>query len=677
MRGGLRGKSAKRIVKAIRDSGEIWLTNTGPRDTSQSDYKNRFTLHDMSRLIPVYNESGYFSVEVHGGARLHQNMLNNKIDPFREVQLWASGSSRVLIQTLIRATNVWGYRMYPRNVVKLAVRSFLETVDVWRCFDFLNYVPNMAPVAEEVLKGGRIFQPAISFNESPDCSDAYFLRVVKEIVALCGGTDGIILCVKDMAGLGSPDRIRRLIDAILQKHPDLLILYHRHATDGLVIPAMAAAAQAGARLFDVTDDAFSRFYGHPPVRPLVRYLRELGFSVRLDMEKAGEATDIIRGFIRGYEMYESPYKGFSHDVVTHRMPGGAFPSSFEQAEKGGFLDLMPDILKGMAYGNRIIKYFDVTPGSQITWTTWAGIVQRVQKEGGESGVRKLFQALEKYFQAGERMEALSPAEESILLGLYARATDDLKNLLLGKLGPLPFGWPKDWVYRSAFGEEWRERVAADRLESSPLSHLPEEDLGRARETMEAELGRPPTDEEFVLYLMHPKAATDFLKFRQTYGDTTVLPTAVWFHGLKSPGDSVLVTLSGKPHVISLVSIGEGVGGIKQVVLSVDNIMHVFPVELPGAAHARKTVRKANPAVKGEVGSSMRGTVWRIGTKDRVLKEGDRLRKGEEIMNIEVMKTENAVKSPVEGVIRELCVAVNETVEVGQLLAVIGPEPDLQ
>ena len=150
MRGGLRGKSAKRIVKAIRDSGEIWLTNTGPRDTSQSDYKNRFTLHDMSRLIPVYNESGYFSVEVHGGARLHQNMLNNKIDPFREVQLWASGSSRVLIQTLIRATNVWGYRMYPRNVVKLAVRSFLETVDVWRCFDFLNYVPNMAPVANAV-----------------------------------------------------------------------------------------------------------------------------------------------------------------------------------------------------------------------------------------------------------------------------------------------------------------------------------------------------------------------------------------------------------------------------------------------------------------------------------------------------------------------------------------------
>ena len=98
--------------------------------------------------------------------------------------------------------------------------------------------------------------------------------------------------IKDMAGVGSPARIRRLVDAFLQRHPQLLILYHRHSTDGLVMPAMAAAAEAGARLFDVTDDAFSRFYGHPPVRPLVRYLRELGHEVHFDMKRADEASEI-------------------------------------------------------------------------------------------------------------------------------------------------------------------------------------------------------------------------------------------------------------------------------------------------------------------------------------------------------------------------------------------------
>jgi len=673
MLGSLKKKGCRKVLKAVRDSKAIWLTSTGPRDTGQSDFKNRFTLHDLSRLMPIYDASDYFSVEVHGGARLHQNLMNNMIHPFEEAHLFSTLMPNVLTQTLIRATNVWGYRMYSRNVVRLAVESFLPTIDVWRCFDFLNYVPNMAPVAEEVLRGGKIFSPAISFTESPECSDAYYLRVLKEIVSLCGGTKDIILCVKDMAGVGSPARIRRLVDVFLQKYPGLIIQYHRHSTDGLVIPAIAAAAEAGAKLFDVTDDAFSRFYGHPPVRPLVRYLRELGYEVRLDLQRADEASDAIRGFIRNYERFESQFKGFSSDVTVHRMPGGAFPSSFEQAEKGGFLDLMPHILKGMSYGNRIIKYFDVTPGSQITWTTWAGILQRFHKEGGEQNIKRLFSVLDRFFEGGERLEALSQADENLLLRLYAGATDDLKNLLLGKYGPLPFGWPKEWVCRSVFGEEWAAKVKAERVESSPLSRLADEDLEKARAAMEEELGHPATPEEFVLYLMHPKAAVDFLKFRKRFGDTTVLPTNVWLNGLRKPGDQVAIPIAGKPHEIRLVSIGEGVGGVKHVVLSVDNIMHVFPVELPEAAAARKAVRKASASSKGEIGATVTGTVWRIGTKDRVLKEGDRVRKGEEVMNIEVMKTENAVKSPVAGVIRELCVKGNDRVEEGQLLAVIDPE----
>jgi len=43
------------------------------------------------------------------------------------------------------------------------------------------------------------------------------------------------------------------------------------------------------------------------------------------------------------------------------------------------------------------------------------------------------------------------------------------------------------------------------------------------------------------------------------------------------------------------------------------------------------------------------------------------------MNIEVMNTENAVKSPLSGVLKEICVKVNERVEEGQLLAVVATD----
>jgi len=68
-------------------------------------------------------------------------------------------------------------------------------------------------------------------------------------------TDEIVLCIKDMAGVGDIKRIGSLVDAIKQKYPELVMQYHRHITDGLAMPALLSAAQAGARIFDVQEDS--------------------------------------------------------------------------------------------------------------------------------------------------------------------------------------------------------------------------------------------------------------------------------------------------------------------------------------------------------------------------------------------------------------------------------------
>ncbi len=667
--------SAKENVAILRRDSRIHFTNTGPRDTGQSDFKNRHTLYDLIRLAPLYNRSGYFSVENHGGARFHQNLLQNKIDPFEEAALWKERMPDVMTQTLVRSTNLWGYRMYPRNVIALSVKAFLPYVDVWRCFDFLNYIPNMIPIAEEVMKGGKLFEPAISFSVSEDCTNAYYLKVTKEILAVTGGTKEIILCIKDMAGVGSPKRIASLIDALLQKHPALVIHYHRHTTDGLAVPALVAAAKAGAKILDVTDDAFTRYYGHAPVRSVNALLQEQGLETNLDLAWVDEAGRVITDFIGHYQEFESQFRGFSYKVTEHRMPGGAFPSSFEQAVKGDFLRLMPHILRGMSHGNLFIKYFDVTPGSQITWTTWAGIVQFHFKEGGYKQVEYLLNVCERFIGAGQRLSKLAPPERELLLGLYARATDDLKSLLLGRYGPLPFGWPDDWVYQSVFGDGWRERVKKERIEASPLAKKKKEDVEGLKRELDAKIGRHATPEELVLYLQHPGATVEFLGFRTKYGNTSLLPTGVWLDGLKGVGNEVHFGHHGKPTTIKLVSIGAEVGGVRHIVLAVNNTMHVFPVEMPTAKERLKAERRlADPAIKGEIASPMMGNVWRIGDKDRALKVGDIVKEGQEIMNLEAMKIETAVLSPVHGVVKEIPVTLNQAVVEKQLLMVLGEAP---
>ncbi len=660
------GMSPREIVEKARNIDGVALTCTGMRDAGQSDFKNRHRIHDLKTLAPFYEEMNLFSSECHGGARWHVGIMNRKESPFEEIEILRRDMPSVLLQTLIRETNLWGYRPYPKNVIEYVVANV--DIDVWRCFSFLNDIRNMRAVAEVVMNRGRLFQPAISFTQSDWTTDEYYLGVVQEIVDLCGGTDEIILCIKDMAGVGSPERIRTLIDSIKQSYPDLVVQYHRHATDGLAMPALLAAAQAGAKILDAEEDSLTRFYGQAPILALHAYLEESGIKVLLNREATEKAVQKVREWIGHYEWAESPFKGFDHNVTRHRMPGGAFPSSFEQAEKGGFLHLMPAILKVMSLYNKIVKYFDVTPGSQITWVTCSGIVNKYDKEKGLSGVEHVIRLLNKFVEEkGQDFSAMEPEEQEELLTLFRNAPGDFKNLLLGGYGKLPMGWPDEWVYQSAFGPEWEARLE-ERKELSPLDTLEADDLEKIRSDLGVTIGRPPSEEEFILYLMHPKDALTMFEFREKYGETPfVLPTDVWREGLKNCGDKVEFDLWGKPYCIELVSIGSEHEGFIHVVMKVNNKTRVYTVETP---RAKKTeIRMAQGP--DEIGAPINGNVWRIGNPDRgTLKIGDIVHKGEEIANLEAMKMENAIVAPFDAHVVEIAIKLNDSVQEGQLLFVL-------
>jgi pyruvate carboxylase len=135
------GMSPKKIVKAVRSLDGVSFTSVGMRDAGQSDYKNRHRIYDLSTLAPFYNHMGLFSAECHGGARWHVGVMNRRESPFEEIDILRQNMPNVLLQTLIRETNMWGYRPYPKNVIEYVVAQV--DIDVWRCFSFLNDVRNM------------------------------------------------------------------------------------------------------------------------------------------------------------------------------------------------------------------------------------------------------------------------------------------------------------------------------------------------------------------------------------------------------------------------------------------------------------------------------------------------------------------------------------------------------
>ena len=325
----------------------------------------------------------------------------------------------------------------------------------------------------------------------------------------------IILGLKDMAGVCPPWFIRKLVTAIRKKYPELIIHYHRHYTDGLFVPAVGAAAEAGANIVDTAIGASVRWYGQGEVLSTAAYIEnDLGLKTNLNKEMIRTCGFVLKQIMPYYDRYTAPYfQGIDYDVVYHGMPGGATSSSQEGAMKQGYIHLLPYMLKFLAGTRQIIRYHDVTPGSQITWNTAFLAVTGTYKQTGEIGVRKLLEVLDAVVATPENK--LTDRIKKDRLMLYQGSNDAFRNLLLGKFGRLPLGFPPDWVYESAFGPEYKQAIA-ERTEDSPLIHVEDVDMMEERSQLTKLIGREPTDEEFVIYLNHPGDALNTIKFRTNF-----------------------------------------------------------------------------------------------------------------------------------------------------------------
>ena len=450
--------------------------------------------------------------------------------------------------------------------------------------------------------------------------------------------EDIILCIKNHGGLGTSKRIGELVRAIHTKYSDLVIHYHGHNTDGDDIGRIVAAVQNGAKIVDASDHAFTGFYGPPPLLSVVDILAEYGYdAVGIDRQAVIDTSNKLRPEREYYRDFESQFLGFDPTVQIHKLPGGATGSSFEQAVKGGFLQKMPEILQKelprvqVELGN----WWSVTPGSQILWTT---AVNNVQK--------------------GER---------------YKDANDDLKNLMLGRYGDLPFYQPADEVYHAVFGSDWKKIVECDTC----YQKIEDIDLEVEKKVLEHRLGREATDDELVLYLQHPNDAVDFFKFEAKYGKTWVLSPRIWFRkgGFNLGEKFEIPDAEGKLHSVEIGPQRKTKSGDTATYLIIDH--HTEPIiteqdEEEGEKKKKKTSmspKEIDAAWKaGDIRSHLTGTV-----SDISVEPGEEVSTGQVLIVLEAMKMLNNITSEISGKVTEIHVSPGDKVALGDQLMFITKE----
>ncbi|UZP68261.1 pyruvate carboxylase [Desulfovibrio mangrovi] len=678
----------KALLDYVRDSDFVHFCDTTPRDITQSNSGNRFRLAEDMMIAPYLDNCGFFSIENGGGAHFHVAMMANMTYPFTEAEQWNRVAPKTLKQILIRSTNVLGYKPQPRNLMRLTGEMICDHYHVIRCFDFLNHVDNMRPFAEVAMSRKEVvFEPAISLSWAKGFDVEHYLGVTAAILKMVSDVAGvgenkasemIILGLKDMAGVCPPRFISALVAALRKRWPKLVLHCHRHYTDGLFVPSVGAAAKAGAHIVDTGIGAAVRWYGQGEVLSTAAYLEdELGLKTNLNKDMIRECNFALKQIMPYYDRYTAPYfQGIDHDVVEHGMPGGATSSSQEGAMKQGYIHLLPYMLKFLAGTRKIVRYHDVTPGSQITWNTAFLAVSSAYKRGGENEVKYLLSVLDEV----NKMDACQDCQAELAearLALYQDSNDAFRDLLLGKFGKLPLGFPPDWVYQSAFGDDWKQAIAK-RTEQSPLEILSDMDLVAEEKSFIEHIKRKPTDEEFVMYLNHPGDALKTVQFRNEFGNPNQVPLDVWFEGLETGRELQFVDSNKKPHTMTILhktTPDKSGKSVVRYVLDSEMLSYDVQVALPQEEEGIG-YEKADKNNKNHVAAPSNGDLWVM-----YVHPGDLVKKGEELFNISIMKQEKAVLAPVDGmVVRVVKTAdfkenkVMVPVKEGELLVELGPVP---
>ena len=298
------------------------------RDMFQSSGKYQPRADQLARIAPIIVEMGCFArVETNGGAFEQVNLLYGE-NPNTAVRTFTKTFNEAGIQThmLDRALN--GLRMFP---VPADVRRLMYKVkkaqgtDITRIFCGLNDPRNIIPSIKYALEAGMIPQAALCITHSPVHTVEYYTDLADQLIA-AGATE---IALKDMAGIGRPKMLGRLVKNIKTRHPEVIIQYHGHSGPGLSMASILEVCENGADIIDTAIEPLSWGKVHPDIISVQAMLKDAGFQVPdINMNAYMKARSMTQEFMDDFLGYfmDPTNKHMSSLLLKCGLPGGMMGS---------------------------------------------------------------------------------------------------------------------------------------------------------------------------------------------------------------------------------------------------------------------------------------------------------------------------------------------------------------
>ncbi len=442
-------------------STPLKVTELALRDAHQSLLATRMRTEDMLPIAEKMDQVGFFSLEMWGGATFDSCLRFLNEDPWERALKLKKVAPNTPFQMLLRGQNCVGYRHYADDVVERFVKKSCDVgINIFRIFDALNDLRNIETAVKTVKKCGETVEGCISYTVSPVHNIELYIKMARDLSDM--GSD--IICIKDMAGLLTPDATETLIREI-KKEIDLPIHLHTHATTGLVGMNMQKAIDAGVDMVDTAISSLSMGTSHYATECIVAAQKGTARDTGLDLGLLEEISNYFQEVRKNYAAFESDFKGVDINILKSQIPGGMISNMENQLKEQNSLDKLEEVLEEVPCVRKDMGYPPlVTPTSQIV--------------GSQATLNVL---------TGER---------------YKLITKETRECVLGKYGKLPAPIDPDLLAKVSKDKEVIDCRPADLLE-------PEWD----RVVKECE-GKCSSESDMLSYALFPKVALQFFDDRE-------------------------------------------------------------------------------------------------------------------------------------------------------------------
>ena len=458
------------------------------RDMWQSSGKYVPRKDQLEQIAPIIIKMGCFDrVESNGGAAEQVNLLYGE-NPNHSVRAFTAALHKGGIEChmLDRALNALRMNPVPADVRKLMYKvKKAQGVDITRIFCGLNDVRNIIPSIQWANEAGMISQAAMSITYSPVHTAEYYINMAEQLIQ--AGAKEIAL--KDMAGVGRPFSLGKVVAAIKKQHPEIKVQYHGHTGPGLSMASMLEVAQAGADYLDVAMEPLSWGMVHPDVISVQAMLKDAGFLVKdIDMNAYMEARAMTQSFIDDFLGYWiDPRNRYLNSLMLGcGLPGGMMGSlmaDLKGVHAAINMNLKNKGEKELSEDELLVQLFD-----------------EVQNIWPKLGYPPLVTPFSQYTKniALMNLYSLSKGEAR-----YENSIDPAAwGMILGKAGQLPGELAPEII-------DLAKKKGLEFFEGNPQDNYPDE-LPRFRKEMEEngwDLG--PDEEELFEFAMHEKQYREY------------------------------------------------------------------------------------------------------------------------------------------------------------------------